>query len=365
MKIMHIGQLIGGLDVYIRNSVAYLNDEFIDFVIIHGKDDKSRPVIRNNNIVKEYTVSLSRSLNFWKDLLCLIQVIKLIVKERPDKIHCHSAKGGMIGRVAGLLTQTKTFYTPHAFSFLSSSSKLKYKIFLFLERITRFNSYLLACSESERQMGIKLVGYKEERALVWHNSVPDASWKHGKIEVTKEHFISYIGRPCYQKNPFFLLDVIRKVMEVDSSIKFYLLGVGYHSPYLEEMQKRISELHIEDNIILQPWLLHDDCLEYVRKSMFYLTVSLYEGLPLSVIEAMSLGKAVVASDVTGNKDCVINGVNGYLLPFDADVFAQKILELLKNEDRRKTFEINSRKIYLSKFQIEKQIFMLQTIYRRR
>ena len=152
MKIMHIGQLIGGLDVYIRNSVAYLNDEFIDFVIIHGKDDKSRPVIRNNNIVKEYTVSLSRSLNFWKDLLCLIQVIKLIVKERPDKIHCHSAKGGMIGRVAGLLTQTKTFYTPHAFSFLSSSSKLKYKIFLFLERITRFNSYLLACSESERQM---------------------------------------------------------------------------------------------------------------------------------------------------------------------------------------------------------------------
>ena len=146
--------------------------------------------------------------------------------------------------------------------------------------------------------------------------------------------------------------------------KFYLLGVGYHSPYLEEMQKRISELHIEDNIILQPWLLHDDCLEYVRKSMFYLTVSLYEGLPLSVIEAMSLGKAVVASDVTGNKDCVINGVNGYLLPFDADVFAQKILELLKNEDRRKTFEINSRKIYLSKFQIEKQIFMLQTIYRR-
>lgn len=117
MKIMHIGQLIGGLDVYIRNSVAYLNDEFIDFVIIHGKDDKSRPVIRNNNIVKEYTVSLSRSLNFWKDLLCLIQVIKLIVKERPDKIHCHSAKGGMIGRVAGLLTQTKTFYTPHAFHF--------------------------------------------------------------------------------------------------------------------------------------------------------------------------------------------------------------------------------------------------------
>lgn len=98
--------------------------------------------------------------------------------------------------------------------------------------------------------------------------------------------------------------------------------------------------------------------------MFYLTVSLYEGLPLSVIEAMSLGKAVVASDVTGNKDCVINEVNGYLLPFDANVFAQKILELFRNEDRRRAFEINSRKIYLSKFQIEKQIFMLQTIYKR-
>ena len=70
---------------------------------------KVGPVIRNNNIVKKYTVSLSRSLNFWKDLLCLIQVINLLLKKKPDKIHCHN------GRV-GLLTQTKTFYTPHAFS---------------------------------------------------------------------------------------------------------------------------------------------------------------------------------------------------------------------------------------------------------
>lgn len=363
MKIMHVGQLIGGLDVYIRNSITYLDDESLDFVIVHGKNDKSHPVMRNGVAVKEYAVSLSRSLNVWKDFLCLLQVIYLVLKEKPDRIHCHSAKGGMIGRIAGFLTCTSTFYTPHAFSFLCTPSKSQYRIFLFLERMTRLHSYLLACSESERQMGINLVGYKVKKALVWHNSVPDASCKHSDVEIPYERFVSYIGRPCYQKNPFFLLDVIKKVIEVDASLTFYLLGVGYHSPDLEEMEKRIIELGIENNIILQPWLSHDDCLEYVRKSLFYLSVSLYEGLPLSVIEAMSLGKAVIASDVTGNRDCVKNELNGYLLPLEVNVFAERILKLSEDESQRNIFETNSRRFFLSDFQIEKQISKLYAIYK--
>lgn len=364
MKVLHVGQLIGGLDVYIRNSITYLDDSF-EFVIVHGINDKNKPIIKNGVPIREYKISLFRTLNLWKDLKGLIQIIKIIRKEKPDIIHCHSAKGGFLGRIAGFMTGVKTFYTPHAFSFLCSSSLAKKRIFLFLERLVRLNSYLLACSESERQMGMDIVGYKPDRSLVWHNAVPDMSLKHGDIQKPKGKYICYIGRPCYQKNSFFLLDVIKNVVEKNPDLKFYLLGVGYHSPDLQQMKEMITQLDIANNIVLEPWLSQNDCLEYVRGSLLYLTVSRYEGLPLSVIEAMSLGKAIIASDVVGNKDCVSDGINGYLLPVDLDMFTDRIVELVNDEQKRLKFGRASRKLYLEEFQIEKQILKLEKIYKSR
>lgn len=173
-KILHVGQLIGGLEVYLRNTINYTDGNF-EFVIVHGDADNSKPVMKNGAPIKEYLVSLYRELNPVKDLKCLIQVIRIIRQEKPDIIHCHSAKGGVIGRIAGWITHTKTFYTPHAFSFLSTNSSMKKKIYLMLERCVKFDSFLLACSESERELGIKVVHYKQDRALAWNNAVPDAS----------------------------------------------------------------------------------------------------------------------------------------------------------------------------------------------
>ena len=102
----------------------------------------------------------------------LYQAIRIIQKERPDVIHCHSAKGGIIGRVAGFITHTPTLYTPHGYSFLCSPSPLKRWLFKTIERITRCNSYMLACGESEMGLGVSEVGYSDKKALCWHNCVP-------------------------------------------------------------------------------------------------------------------------------------------------------------------------------------------------
>ena len=335
MKVLHVGQMIGGLGVYIRNTVTYISentvtyisDEF-EFVIVHGETDNSKPVMKNGKEVKEYTISLYRKLNPLKDLKGLIQVIRIIQKEKPDIIHCHSAKGGFIGRMAGFLTRTKTFYTPHAFSFLSTQNKIKKRIYLFLERMARLDSFLLACSESEKELGMEQVHYKEKRAYVWSNSVPDAQTVPPSDLKETSPYICYIGRPSYQKNPFFLVNVIREVHKAYPDIRFYILGVGYYSPDLERMKRIITQYQLENTIELFPWLNHNETMGYVKNALFYLTTSRYEGLPLAVIEAMSLGKCIVASDVFGNKDCVKDGYNGYLLPLQENLFAKKIIELI-------------------------------------
>lgn len=174
MKIMHIGQMIGGLDVYIRNIITYTDGEEFEYVILRGRGDDNPPVLKNGTNITEYQINLYRQLNPLKDIRAVIEAVRLVKKEKPDIIHCHSAKGGVVGRIAGWLTNTKTLYTPHAFSFLSTKSAVKRWLYLQVERLVRFDSWLLACSESERRLGIDEVYYKKEKALVWCNSVPDA-----------------------------------------------------------------------------------------------------------------------------------------------------------------------------------------------
>ena len=359
MKVLHVGQMIGGLGVYIRNTVTYISDEF-EFVIVHGETDNSKPVMKNGKEVKEYTISLYRKLNPLKDLKGLIQVIRIIQKEKPDIIHCHSAKGGFIGRMAGFLTRTKTFYTPHAFSFLSTQNKIKKRIYLFLERMARLDSFLLACSESEKELGMEQVHYN-----VWSNSVPDAQTVPPSDLKETSPYICYIGRPSYQKNPFFLVNVIREVHKAYPDIRFYILGVGYYSPDLERMKRIITQYQLENTIELFPWLNHNETMGYVKNALFYLTTSRYEGLPLAVIEAMSLGKCIVASDVFGNKDCVKDGYNGYLLPLQENLFAKKIIELIEHPDLTETFGKNSRLLFEKDFLIQNRIPYLEVIYKTR
>lgn len=364
MKVLHVGQMIGGLGVYIRNTVTYISDEF-EFVIVHGETDNSKPVMKTGKEVKEYTISLYRKLNPLKDLKGLIQVIRIIQKEKPDIIHCHSAKGGFIGRMAGFLTRSKTFYTPHAFSFLSTQNKIKKRIYLFLERMARLDSFLLACSESEKELGMEQVHYKEKRAYVWSNSVPDAQTVPPSDLKETSPYICYIGRPSYQKNLFFLVNVIREVHKAYPDIRFYILGVGYYSPDLERMKRIITQYQLENTIELFPWLNHNETMGYVKNALFYLTTSRYEGLPLAVIEAMSLGKCIVASDVLGNKDCVKDGYNGYLLPLQENLFAKKIIELIEHPDLTETFGKNSRLLFEKYFLIQNRIPYLEVIYKTR
>lgn len=379
MKILHIGNLKSGIDTYVRNTVALASDKF-EFVIVNGADDNSKPYMRHGKQVKTYSIDMYRALNPVKDIKAVMQAIKIIKKEKADLVHCHSAKGGVIGRFAAFLTGTKVVYTAHAFSFLSAESAKKKQIFLLLEKIAKLNSYLLACSDSERELGIKVVGFNEEKAFAWNNAVPDAdkgltrisqisrisSQKNeaSDLPVPKEgeRYITSIGRPSYQKNPLFMVEVAHGIHLKHPDIKFYLLGVGFYSPMLEDMKRLIHQYDMDDTFYLLPWLSHEENLKYVKGSLLYFMTSLYEGLPISVIEAMSLGKAIVASDVLGNKDCVKDGYNGYLLPLKEEVFVEKMNDLIENDEKRKEMEKNSRSYFESDFFIDNRIKALEEIY---
>ena len=178
----------------------------------------------------------------------------------------------------------------------------------------------------------------------------------------QDEYICCIGRPSYQKNPIFLVEVVNEVHALHPEVRFCLLGAGYYSPDLDGMKVKIAEYGLDEVLVLSPWLSHKETLECVKNSMFYLTVARYEGLPLAVIEAMSLGKAIVASDVVGNRDCVEDGYNGRLLPLKKGEFLETICELKEDRQKRECYGENSRTLFENKFLITNRIKELEAIY---
>lgn len=365
MKILHICNLIGGVGVYIRNTVDHIDDS-IEYVIARGKDDNTPPLTQRGMELKEYTIDLYREISL-KDIRCFFQIINVIRKEKPDIIHCHSAKAGLLGRIAGFICGKKTIYSPHAFSFLSATG-FKSKLFLFLEKLVKLNSYMLTGSNSEREIGLSALNYKSERTYTWNNTVPDAIEELNNSSTTildnRKFNICSVGRPCYQKNVQFLIEVIKDVVSIIPESKFYLIGAGFYSPDTAEVNNLIKKYNLTDNVKLIEWLSHREMFKYLNDADLYMTSARYETLPLAVIEAMSLDCPVIASDAPGNVDCVFNGENGYLLPFEVELFVEKIVTLYNDDELRKRMGIRSRELFLEHFCIDSQIDKLKQIYER-
>ena len=161
IKVAHILHSVGGVDVYLRLVAENLDSNKIECIIIHQEEENKKKYFDNiGSQIVEYKVPIQREINFIKDILAIIKTIKILKKEKPNIIHAHSAKGGIIARTVSLFYKVEVLHTPHAYSFLSAESKYKRRIFLLIEKIFKnFNSILLATSPSDISRGINCLLY--------------------------------------------------------------------------------------------------------------------------------------------------------------------------------------------------------------
>ena len=368
IKVAHIAHSVGGVDVYLRINLKALNPERINCMVIHGKDDTEIPFLdRNGMNVPEFNASYQRAISLWKDLTALRETIKILKREKPDVIHAHSAKGGIIARAASLWYPVTVLYTPHAFSFLSAPTGLKRAFYLNIERLfKRFHSVVVACSNSERMRAIKEVGYKESRARVFNNCIQpisEADMLTPEMQLPAQ-YICTVGRPSYQKNIEMLVHVVKALSERIPEIHLVVMGVGEYSPNKEVVEKLILQHQLSNNITLIPWIAREQIFSIINKSTLYVSASRYEGLPYSVIESLALAKASVVTDCDGNRDLIKDGYNGYVVAENSvETMANRIFALLTDEAKRKKMEKNALAHYDGHFNIEASIEKLEDIYK--
>ncbi len=366
-KIVHIARPVAGVGIYIDLIAKNINDQKFENYILCNSSEKGIEIRnRDEAEVPQLHINLLREINFLNDIKCFYNIIKLLKEIKPNIIHCHSAKAGFLGRLAGAYLKIPTIYTPHAFSYLSTEIKIKRNLYKTIEKLFKFlPSKLLACSRSEYNRAINDLNYKKSKLYIWNNSIGDiVELKPSKmLSSLPEEFICSIGRPSYQKNIEMLLEVILLVKKEIKDIHLVLLGIGNQSAILDDLNVFIKKNNLERNITMIRWVERIEAMSILQKSKMCISSSLYEGLPYSIIEALSLEKPCVVTKVDGNIDLIKNGYNGYLVELgDIQDMAEKIISIYLNKGLRKKMSINARKEFLDNYNIVENIVSLEEIY---
>ncbi len=366
IKIAHILHAVGGVDVSLRFILENINTDRFENIVVHGKNDtKDIYIDRNSNPLNEYKVSIFRDISLLRDIKALISVYKIVKKERPNLIHCHSTKGGIIGRIVGYLLNINVLHTPQAFSFLSTDNVFKKRIYLVLEKLFKFkNSYLLASSNSERKLAIQKVKYLSNQVLLFNNSIEPLD-NISELTIKKtwpDEYICTVGRPSFQKNIELMIKVLQEVNKTKCT-HLVIMGVGYHSDKLSIVQKLIKELNLESTVTLLNWTSRENVFNIIKGSKLYVSTARYEGLPYSVIEALALSKPCVVSNCDGNRDLITNDYNGFVIDNEnIEEFSKKIKLLFQDDELLKKFSKNALKSFEENYNIKKNISTLEEIY---
>ncbi|CAA0167982.1 glycosyltransferase [Tenacibaculum maritimum] len=366
IKIIHIARPLGGIGVYIDLLSKNIdNNTFSNSIICNTKEKGIDIKNANEKSITKFHVNLIREISPINDIKCFFKIINILQKEKPTIVHCHSAKAGVLGRFAAIVLKIPVVYTPHAYSFLSTKSKLKKQLFKGVESLFRFfNVNTIACSASEYHRAIYDVGLKKEKVYVWNNSIEyPIKAKNNSNFILPNEFICSIGRPSYQKNTELLIKSIAKIRQKISTVHLVILGVGLYSPLIKDIEALIKKYALEKNITLVPWCDRLETMDILKKCQIYTSTSRYEGLPYSVIEALALSKPCVVTNVDGNKDLVKNNFNGFLVSENEGEIAKKIIQLLKDKTTRTLFAQNAHEDFLKNYSIQNTIHKLENIYK--
>jgi len=340
---------IGGPAIHTIILNEGLDKNRFDSHLITGKPAQGEgdmtDLAREKGIKLTIIPELSRKINLWPDMIALWKLFKIIKKEKPDIVHTHTAKAGVLGRSAAILNRVPiTVHSFHGHVFHSYFSSTATKVFIFIERIfAKFTDRLIVVSDSIKGDILKHLGTASEtKTSVLRLGLNLEKFKNTnqlKGEFRKELnidtavlLVGIIGRLTAVKNHKLLFEAIRflKDESPDLNVRFLIIGDGELRSSLESCA---ANLGIREWVQFVGWR-KDIPRVYADLDIVALT-SLNEGTPLSIIEAMAAHKAVVATAVGGVPDLVEDKKNGWLVDSnDAAKLKQALSILLKDEKLR-------------------------------
>ena len=323
-KVVHIVEALGGgVYSYFTDLTSYFGKkDNINTTIIYS--DK-RPEIVPNMVRQDFheninliPKSMSSKISLFEDFKTLSFLTKQIVSLKPDVIHLHSSKMSVIGKIAYLFSfsKAKIYYTPHGYSFLKKDiTPLKQKVFYYIEKcFAKIGDSTIACGDTEFSYAKKFGKAYLIRNGVNFTKINEIINPQSRERIT----IGILGRITFARNP----KLFNTIAIMNPDIDFLWIGDG-------DLRQQLTA----KNITITGWFMdRQKGLEKLNDIDIYMQTSLWEGLPIAPLEAMSLKKPVIATNIIGNKDVVKHGETGFL--FENHKEAKEYIDLLRNKNLR-------------------------------
>lgn len=272
----------------------------------------------------------------WDDVVVLLQLIRLMRRERFTIVHTHSSKGGFLGRLAAWLCRTPVIvHTIHGFAWHDFMSRRRRSVYIALERLVRPMTHAFFAVSPQVAREAVAVGMAPSASIfvvpsaVELDKIPDGPDQLIRAELgipAHVPLVGTVGRLDFQKAP---LDFVRMAASVRAShpeTRFVWVGEGN---LLEEARAEAGRLGVE--ILFTGY--RNDAAGVASSFDVFVISSLYEGLGRALSEAMASGRPIVATAVNGVVDIVEPGKTGFLAPpADPETLARHIIWLLGNPD---------------------------------
>jgi len=321
------------------------------------------------DIHRVWIPTLVREVRPLKDALAFVKLWDLFRRERPQVVHTHSSKAGILGRWAARLAGVPViFHTAHGFGFNDFQRPLVRNFYLWMERITtKVTTKLVVVSYANADKGERSGIFERKDWVLCRDAISVEQFmqpgprRRKLVEWNIPENKVVVGMvACFkpQKSPIDFVDIAARVLGESSDAHFVMAGDGELRPAIEA---RIREHGIGEHITLLGW--QSDMPEVYRNLDLVVLTSLWEGLPCVFSEAMACALPIVATNVDGAREAILDGDNGYLHePHDIEGMANSVLRLIADPEFR--LEMGRRgKGRAMQFDISTSVATLESAYR--
>lgn len=298
------------------------------------------------------------------DFQLIKQIRSYLSQNSVDVLHCHQYTPWFYGTLASLFISTKVIFTEHGRFYPDRSSwKRKYINPILL----RFTHQVTAISKATKLALSEYEFIPKSKVQVIYNGIMGLDCDEAEVTRLKERYkitskdtvFGTVARLDPIKNQTMMIKAFAKVADESQLVKLIIVGDGEERNNLEAL---VEELNIQNSVIFTGYEAQPKNL--ISLIDIFLLSSLSEGTSMTLLEAMSLGKPCVVTDAGGNKEVILDGVNGVVTENkNCDEFSKGMSMLLTNSEKRNEMSTNAKARFNKVFTVNQMVKQFSNIYR--
>ena len=342
---------MGGAERLVFDLLMNFNKENIDCTLIVLYDQKHSKYYQKLEKSGINIVMLGKKRGL--DIKCFFRLFKILKKIKPDIIHSHRHVNLYLFPFYFLYKKQIGFHTVHTLALKEQKQGYRQITkWLFKHR----KVFPVAIGESVKQSICREYRIAEESVPMIYNGIDLQKFSVLKKEHQTFNFIS-VGRMVDAKNHRMMLEAFAEIIKIHSDCRLILIGDG---ALKDELIEKTVQLKISEKVEFTGVI--SDVENYLAIADVYLSTSKYEGLPLSILEAMAAELPIIATKAGGSKDIVIDEKNGFLIAIDdLHALVEKMLLIYRNTKLLTEFGENS-KILAKKYDISECVSSYEKLF---